>query len=552
MDRAQVTGPMPNLRSVFAGVSAVVALLSIAGCGADPLAPKSSPALQASWGNGHSDGNGWRSDARGHGRWRFNTDKYKDNGSRPTIGTAGIASVQAEALIGEHGITRLEIYSFRRTDIDHPDGDMDRLTVRAFSPQGLLLFVRSYRDGAIRDAFVDDYPGLVPGAWLQIEAVVSGLDRHRMDVVTVGPVPVRRRPDLAVTGMDAPSVIVAGTPTIVTASVAELRGDRGARSDCVLYIGGRPVDRSRGIWVDAGDMVSCAFTWTFAAPGRYNLRVALENTTPRDQNPTNNSRELAASVIAPVPASEAPVTADFNASVRSGSVSTVDSGSARWTVQPTGFLLFDTRYLSTTQGTEQSAIMSGTLNTTVSLPLARIELRQTTGGLLVHGVTFDNVDADVPGSTCLSRVSGGGASFYLCANPLGFTAWTWVRTAGSVTYQSSNYENVWNGASYDVDTYVDNGTTDNGPPIPLGASFSFDVRLTSGANVYVMAARVPLAAANESDLSPWQCTTGTFTGVTGELISANSCFYSSYQFTGVAGAVQGSGVTAQPGASSVP
>jgi len=520
----------------------------MAGCAADPLAPKAG-AAHASWSNGRSDGNSWRSDARGHGRWRFNTDKYRDNGSRPTTGTAGIATVQAEALIGESGITRLEVYSFRTTDIDHPDGDIDRMTVRAFSPQGRLLFVRSYRDGGIRSAFVDDFAGLVPGAWLQVEAAVSGLDRRRVDVVQVGPVPVRRRPDLAVTGISVPSVIVTGTPTIITAGVAELNGDRGARTDCVLFVGGRPVDRSRGIWVDAGDLVSCAFTWTFAAAGRTSLRVALENTTPRDQNASNNSRETVVGVIAPAPPpppGTPAVTTDYSASVRSGGFTSVDSGSARWTVQPTGFLLFDTRYVSTTQGTEQSVIMAGTLNTTVPLPLARIELRQSTGGLLVHGATFDDVNADVPGSTCLSRFAAGGVSFYLCAYPLGFTAWTYLRTAGAVTYQSINYGNIWNGSSYDVDTYVDNGTTDNGPTVPLGNSVSFDVRLTSGANVYVTAATVTLGALNESDLWPWQCATGTFTGGTGELINANSCFYSSYQFTGFAGAVQGSGVIAQP------
>lgn len=555
--RANVWGRMKNSLSSVRGGVVLTGLLYLAACSSDPLAPKPNPGVQAHWGNGNDrDNNGWHNDGRGHGRWRFNTDKYKDNGSRPATGSAGVASVQAEALIGDKGITQLEVYSFRSTNLDQPDGDIDRMTIKAFSPQGRLILTRTYRDGRVRSAFVDVFGGLVPGAYFQIEAAVSGLDRRRVDVVTVAPVTVRRRPDLAVTNVAAPSVLVAGAPAVITASVAELHGERGARTDCVLYVGNRPVDRSRGIWVDAGDVVSCAFTTSFREAGRYALRVAVEHTTPRDQDGDNNSRTIAVTAIAPSPApapgAPAPVTADFNAFVRSGSFTTVDSGAARWTLLNSGFLLFDTRYQYTTLGVEQTAIMSGVLSTAVPFPVSRIELKQTTGGLLVHSATFDNADADFAGSSCLSRGAGSGVSFYLCADPMGFTTWSYVRSAGSVTYQSTNYENVWNGATYDVNTYVDNSSTDSGAPIPLGATFGFDVRLTSGANYYVTAVTVPLGPSNVSDVTPWQCQNGSTTSASGELIATSGCFASSYLFTGVAGAVQGSGVIAQPGASSVP
>ena len=73
--------------------------------------------------------------------------------------------------------------------------------------------------------------------------------------------------------------------------MAELSGSHGATGDCVLYVDRVIVDRAPGIFVDAGDVVSCAFTYTFPTPGRHTVQVRLANVTPADANTANNQRD---------------------------------------------------------------------------------------------------------------------------------------------------------------------------------------------------------------------------------------------------------------------
>src|SRR5205085_343557 len=78
-------------------------------------------------------------------------------------------------------------------------------------------------------------------------------------------------------------------PVTLLATVGEGNGDVGARTDCVLYVDGVEADRARGIWVDAGDQVSCAFLHTFTSEGDHALRVAAEGVNPADFDLSNNA-----------------------------------------------------------------------------------------------------------------------------------------------------------------------------------------------------------------------------------------------------------------------
>jgi hypothetical protein len=56
------------------------------------------------------------------------------------------------------------------------------------------------------------------------------------------------------------------------------------------------VDRAEGIWVDAGDSVSCAFTHTFAG-GTHQARVDVGDVNPGDWDPANNSAVTSIAIV---------------------------------------------------------------------------------------------------------------------------------------------------------------------------------------------------------------------------------------------------------------
>jgi hypothetical protein len=143
-----------------------------------------------------------------------------------------------------------------------------------------------------------NYEDLRRGQPLEVQANVRGIDEHRTDVVTVRDA-VRARPDLAVASVTAPQTVTRNMLVNIAAVLAELNGDAGARADCVLYADEVEVDRAEGIWVDAGDEVSCAFTHVFDTLGTRTLRVAALSVTPGDWDEANNSATASIKVVNP-------------------------------------------------------------------------------------------------------------------------------------------------------------------------------------------------------------------------------------------------------------
>lgn len=501
-----------------------------AACSREPLAPPAGVSAAVNSNTGH---------------WRFNSEKYSDDGSRPTIGRSGLAAVQAEVLY-LNGRAYLEVYSFAVGNLDVPAGDMDRLVIRAYTSSGVALFSQTVVDGRATFAFFDTYKNLLPGSVLELTVTVSGLGPGHSDVVTVAPVVVRRAPALAVTGLSVPSIVIAGSPTVFAATVAETDGERGARMDCSLKVNGKPVDVAHGIWVDAGDVVSCAFTYTFPAAGSYTVAVELDNITPDPSSGTKASQTTTVTARAPavLTGPSGPIAVSYSASVRSGTFASVDSFATTWTARSTGQLFYEARSVNSENGTDQAAVLSGSINAPVTFPLAGLELRQSTAGRLVHSAAFTNLAATVGnGVSCVSQGAGSGVEFYLCSYSAGFTTFTYLRSAGTVTYFSSEYTKQWNGAAYDEDTYVSNGTGTQGAYVAFGSSFDFDVRMSDVRGTYAASVSVPLAAFTDSDITPSSCTNGVFT-IPPTVYDVHTCTASSYVFSGIAGSVSGSGVTA--------
>ena len=77
------------------------------------------------------------------------------------------------------------------------------------------------------------------------------------------------------------------------ATIREMKGDLGAKADCVLSADGHIVDRVAGIWVDAGGVVTCHFSHTFASTGQHAIRVDVGNVMPGDYDMSNNAGAVA-------------------------------------------------------------------------------------------------------------------------------------------------------------------------------------------------------------------------------------------------------------------
>lgn len=487
-------------------------------------------------------------------RWHFGSRHYRERGRRPVRFTLGMAGINAEALVGSDGRTTLVLTSFRAGNPDQPAGDIQRVLLKIIDHRGRLVSLRLLDDHRRGSTFTETIRGVAPGFTLELWASVGGLDRKRVDIVHVREISIGRRPDLAITGLSVPSVLVAGSQTIIAATVAELGGDHGATADCKLSVDGIVVDRARGIWVDAGDAVSCAFTTVFTVAGPHRVVVRLDNIAPNDDDASNNAAEEQVSVVVPGNVGGPGTDVTFTAAVRSGTFTTLDSFSTIWTLPSSGLVFLEARNHNSATGSDQSAMISGVIGTRLAFPLSRIELRQSSAGALIHTALYTDVPPDNAGNAdCVARGVGTGTEFYLCSDPIGFTSVTYRRATGTVTYVSDQYQRVWNGSSYDETAWVDNGTTvTTGPVVPFAGSFAFDVRITDPTGTWVVSELVPLAALTENDVTPRACSTSNVQ-VPPNTYVANTCTFSSYVFTGVAGSASGQGaITAQSGVRSIP
>ncbi len=482
--------------------------------------------------------------------WHFGNQHYRDHGSHESTASSGSAGITAEALFSSDGTTQLAVTSFRNGRPGVNAGTIDRLLIKFFDASGKLLSTQNIKFGGA-SVFHQAFNGLAPGFTIELQVQVSGLDHAREDVVRLTGLPVVRRPDLAIIGLTLPSIAISGTPTLITATIAELNGGHGATTSCVLNVDGVSVDRADGIWVDAGDVVSCAFTWTFPSTGPHEAQVHLSGTNPMDDNTRNNARAGILNVVAPSSVAGAPAVT-FDGSIQSGTFASVDSFRTVWTDPTNGFLFLDAHDYETQSGSTQSAMLSGVIGSKLTFPLARIDLAQTTGGRLLAQASYTSVPTDNPGNAdCIARGVGSGVEFYLCSDPGGFTTFTYLRATGTVTYASDQYQKLWNGSSYDITPYVANGTSTTGLFATLGADFTLDVRITDASGSYVTTAVMPLSPYNVNQLQPSICATSPVS-VPPATYSAHTCVYSSYVFNGVIGGVSGTGSTTSPGTSATP
>ncbi|HEX6041351.1 hypothetical protein [Longimicrobium sp.] len=409
-----------------------------------------------------------------------NAVRYRDAGGRPATGRSGNAVVDALAVLDPAGNTTLLLSARHATD-PSITGSIDRVQVKASSPDGKYRFTRVLPvvAGEVR------LQGMARGDEIQLQTNVQGVDASRTDVVTVTG-RVRRLPDLRV-DLSTPAQVEAGTPVNVLAVVSEHNGDLGTRASCELWADGQRVDVAHNVWVDAGDAVTCAFTYTFPAAGAYALEARAVPTGLADWNPADN-RDTAIVVVNGA-------SAQFYTTAYFDQQTIVDSSAAfdTWRDGASG-MAFEYRSSYAQTVANQSAQMYGYMPAAIAAP-AVLRVSMSTGGAGVHAAEWV-YPADAP---CVDQVDGR-ALFSLCSSG-GFTSFSYLWVAGSVTYHSQGFNRLWDdvtGADYYV--YHWNDTSAPGEPIvPAGEDWTLDVRVVTAGGEHVGTQAIRLTRS-----VPWQ------------------------------------------------
>lgn len=431
------------------------------------------------------------SNSSGH----LNHGKYRDTGLPHATGRSGSATLSATAIIGDDGITRLRVTS---GSIHYPGqarGELAKVQVKAWTPDGDKVFTQNFQRPTPGASVELRFPGLPVGARFQVQANVRGIDGKRTDVVTV--TETGRLGAAFSTTIHLPDQVIVGVPTIVTATVREINGQTGGTTACVLTVDGREVDRVNDVWVDAGDQVSCAFTYTFTSAGGHDVRVSLENVSTDP------------GLLPPPPSSSGQVNAAdpnlpprWTASVLDRTVQTEIRFDAAWW-KPDGS---HREYERNTGESPRSQTinMAGTLDRATSFPInARLALSSNVAGTF-QNESWSGLTAgapDVNGQACLSQslVAQGGI-FTLCSTgsgTAGSTTFGYTRFAGTVTYHSRGFVRQWDnltgtetGWSWnDAPEYYNGG----GQMRQLGTSVGITLDVTDGTGTYDVNATVPLS-----------------------------------------------------------
>lgn len=218
-----------------------------------------------------------------------NSKHYRDSGVGNATGRSGAATMTARALLGKDGNTTIELTTGTLDSLTTPPGSFDRVQFKPFSGTGNLLYTQNFTPASSTGYFSFTSPSLYRSEQVQLQGNISGVDQSRTDVVTVVET-VKLRPDLAVTHVQLPPTGIVNQMVNISATVTELNGDAGANATCQLLVDDSLADATpQPIWVDAGDSVSCAFSYRFATAGTHNIEVVAANVTPADWDTSNNS-----------------------------------------------------------------------------------------------------------------------------------------------------------------------------------------------------------------------------------------------------------------------
>jgi hypothetical protein len=474
---------LSSTRGHTARALAVLALFAAAACSDGTGSPTGSLAADAA------------GPSASHSAGHLKRGKYRDTSLPHATGRSGSATLSASAIVGSDGVTRLRVTS---GSVHHPGralGELAKVQVKVWGPDGEKILTDNFQRPTSGPTVDLRFPGIPAGSRFQVQANVRGIDGRRTDVVTV--TETGRLGAAFSTTIHLPDRVVVGVPTVITATVRETNGQTGGTTACVLTVDGREVDRVNDVWVDAGDEVSCAFTYTFPSAGRYDVRVGLQvDSSDPGLLPAPPSSSGVVDAASPnLPPS-------WTGSVLDRTVQTEIRFDASWW-KPDG------SHREYERNTGESP-RSQTINMTVSLDRAtsfpvdaRLALSSNVAGTFQDeswtGLTAGAPDAS--GQACLSQslVAQGGI-FTLCSTGSGRdgrTTFGYTRFAGTVTYHSRGFVRQWDnltgtetGWSWnDSPEYYSGG----GQMRQLGTSVGIALGIVDGVGDYEVNATVPLS-----------------------------------------------------------
>lgn len=425
------------------------------------------------------------------------TQRYRASSPSAATGRSGSAELSVRALLDKAGLTEVEVTTGALDSAAAAPGNLSQVQFEAFDSSGELRYTKNFNHlnaGGSADFTFDD---LLRGQVLQVQANVRGIDGARTDVVTVRET-VKLRPDIAVQRISAPSSVAVGAAVNLSAVLAELNGDVGAHTDCVLSVDGMEVDRAPGIWIDAGSSVSCAFTYRFEQVGTRMITVSAVNVVPADYDLSNNSASATVEVISPV-------SFHYAASVSSFEVGSFNL-SEGWYAYPGATFSSgsDFSYLSTSQSFSEQASFWGDISTQAGFPLTVSAFEQSDGaqtGAFAFDIAAPDFayHADWAGGffdqACVWRFDPVSyAHLNLCSTNYSgdqHTVLSYNRYAGEVTYFSSSYTRYWtrdyltgqetsSSWSWNYGGQYANGAQ----RWAVGATYGFDVSVSSGGATY--------------------------------------------------------------------
>jgi hypothetical protein len=274
----------------------------------------------------------------------------------------------------------------------------------------------------------------------------------------------------------------------------------GAHADCVLYVDGVEADRARGIWVDAGDAVSCSLTHVFESVGPKQLRMEIANVSPGDFDPSNNVGQNTVHVT--------DATGDFTyaAFVEDYVENSVQVDSTR--IAYYDGQMIDQHNIYHQRLAYQTGVLYGWMPHGVPLATTNVRVSQSTNGVTVHAGAWPEAAEGYPLLSPQPDCMAGwneGVVVYLCSTGTaddGMTSVQYLRVGTAVTYYGIQNGRVWwSGAPeyvYSFTTEWSGGYAYNAPQITVGADYSFLVELTDGDRSYRLDATVPLGAPETS------------------------------------------------------
>jgi hypothetical protein len=278
----------------------------------------------------------------------------------------------------------------------------------------------------------------------------------------------------------------------------------------VLYVDDAEVDRARGIWVDTGDTVSCAFTHVFDAPGERSLRVVAADVIPGDWDLDNNSVAGSIDIVEEYDRVEATFSEEEYANVLTsrGSFSSDNSG-------------YEYQYRTGPARWSQVAVYRGYVYPPVAFPIqvdatisdgaqvsaahfADVTPTYETGG--GDGWCYNDWRTDESGGRTIHLFTGACSTW-------GGTTFTIVhvqRQAGVATYFSEGFSRSWYRSGGQTTTYEyqlnQTSTYVGGTDRLTGPSLSMNVRLETGALAYERPVEVVVEDGPSSDWgSPEVC-----------------------------------------------